>query len=68
MRLVVVSLVAAFALSNAAFAQSPAANPSGSVGNSPKQPANAVELVRRAATLRFVPVRGLNRNHVATST
>ena len=43
MRLVVVSLVAALALSNAAFAQSPAANPSGSVGNSPKQPANAVE-------------------------
>ena len=43
MRLVVVSLVAALALSNAAFAQSPAANPSGSAGNSQKQPANAVE-------------------------
>src|SRR5215207_7254578 len=43
MRFVVVSFVAAFALSNAAFAQSPAANPSGSGGNSPKQPSNAVE-------------------------
>ena len=43
MRLVVVSFVAAFALGNAAFAQSPATNPSGSAGNSPKQPANAGE-------------------------
>ena len=76
MRFLVVSFVAAFALSNAAFAQSPAANPSGSAGNSPKQPANAVETRAQGGDARTgakpqsrrdvnVNVRVRSRNDVA---
>ena len=60
MRLVVVSFVTAFALGNAAFAQSPAANPSGSVGT-PKQPANAVEARAKGGDARVRPDAGLQQ-------